>query len=160
MKAYVKEVRCRQLREDDLETRVLWLQDNRVRDGITISYWPDMGSMKRWFEGRVVSNAYADYVLDGPFGERYAMFGLAFDSARREASFYGYVNPQMFGHGIGRVMMNHVKALAELERLESIWLETKCGNVRARRLYEGAGFQIHGHSKDGNRVRMRLQCAR
>jgi ribosomal protein S18 acetylase RimI-like enzyme len=65
------------------------------------------------------------------------------DAASRRAKLSKlYLLPALHGHGIGRQMVQHVRARSvELGALE-IWLQVNKQNIRAIRAYERAGFGI------------------
>jgi ribosomal-protein-alanine N-acetyltransferase len=58
------------------------------------------------------------------------------------------VRGDLQGHGLGRLMLDHVVAIARRIRMESILLEVRPSNVRALKIYEQYGFIRIGLRKD------------
>ena len=54
------------------------------------------------------------------------------------------VAPAGWGSGIGRVLLDAALAEAKQRRIESVYLEVRDSNVRARRLYQSRGFEEVG----------------
>ncbi len=52
------------------------------------------------------------------------------------------VHPELQGRGVGRFLLEHAEAVARDEGAVSLTLMTADTNVRARRLFTSAGFQI------------------
>ena len=55
-----------------------------------------------------------------------------------------WVAPMFRGQGIGRALLDEVIAWANAERAACVELRVTCGDSRARRLYDGAGFKPIG----------------
>jgi len=54
------------------------------------------------------------------------------------------VAPAGWGVGIGRALLDAALAEAKQRRIESVYLEVRDSNVRARRLYQSRGFEEVG----------------
>jgi ribosomal-protein-alanine N-acetyltransferase len=54
------------------------------------------------------------------------------------------VAPAGWGSGIGRALLDAALAEAKQRRIESVYLEVRDSNVRARRLYQSRGFEEVG----------------
>ena len=58
------------------------------------------------------------------------------------------VRGDLHGHGLGRLMLGHMAALAQRMRLDSILLEVRPSNLRALSIYQQYGFVRIGRRKD------------
>lgn len=54
------------------------------------------------------------------------------------------VAPEGWGRGIGRALLDAALAEATQRRIESVYLEVRDSNARARRLYQSRGFEEVG----------------
>jgi GNAT superfamily N-acetyltransferase len=56
-----------------------------------------------------------------------------------------FVHPEMWGHGVGRQLLQglHERASERGWRRTTLW--TRASNARAQRLYEGQGYRRSGH---------------
>lgn len=150
-------LRCRPLEAGDLPERVRWLEHPAIRDGITITYWPRLEDMSRWFASSRFDPGRHDYVVEDEAGSLVAMFGLQATDDGADAVYYGYVNPNLLGRGIGTATV--ALAVDEARRIgvSRIVLETKRGNTAARRTYEKAGFgYVDGAAVEASKVQMAL----
>jgi len=57
------------------------------------------------------------------------------------------VSPAGWGGGIGRALLDAALAEAVLRRIDSVYLEVRDSNERARRLYQSRGFEEVGRRK-------------
>lgn len=57
------------------------------------------------------------------------------------------VNPEAWGAGIGRMLLDAALAEAALREAENVYLEVRDSNERARRLYKSRGFEEVGRRK-------------
>lgn len=130
----------RPLAEGDLDTRVEWLSDPAVRDGITIDFWPGREEMRRWFAVAQADRARADFVcVDLREDTPLAMAGWLTEDDT-VGSLYIYVGPSAQGRGIGRRTMQILEARARETGLKELRLETKVGNEAAQKMYRRLGY--------------------
>ena len=57
------------------------------------------------------------------------------------------VNPDAWGGGVGRMLLDAALAEAGLRKAENVYLEVRDSNERARRLYKSRGFEEVGRRK-------------
>lgn len=137
------------LAQEHLETRVAWLSDERVRQGVSLAFTPEIEAMTSWFTEASASPDRWDWVGVDPNGSLVSMCGLhrTEDGA---ASLYIYVAPDHHGKGLGRDTMILLQAQARRLGFARLDLETPAANEPARRLYERLGFvrsevPVEGH---------------
>ena len=66
-----------------------------------------------------------------------------------------FVHPDRWGHGIGRMLLQHLLAEARVRTYTRCQLWTHADNERAQKLYEGLGFRRSGREIDddmGDRI--------
>lgn len=150
-------LRTRRLEHKDLAERVAWLSDSRVRDGITIAFWPTMHGMEQWW-GRASQDTRRDdfCVIDGDSAP-VAMFGWTVEGPST-ASLYLYVHPERHGERIGSRSLRMMQRVARDHGIETLTLETKEDNAVALRLYMGAGFEET--DRVGDKILMSAAVAR
>ncbi|UNX56305.1 GNAT family N-acetyltransferase [Georgenia sp. TF02-10] len=136
-------ITCVPLGEEHLPTRVEWLNDPRVRAGITISFQAALDDTVAWFRKAAEDETRADFVCLSQDGSTVSMFGFT-DISDATASLYLYVAPEMHGKGVGRLTMVHLLREAQRLGLTEVRLEVKAKNTSAVRLYERFGFQVTG----------------
>lgn len=51
-----------------------------------------------------------------------------------------YVDPQVQGRGIGRLLLRHAESLAQADDHAGLWLTAWAGNAKARAFYRAAGY--------------------
>ncbi|MBT2495020.1 GNAT family N-acetyltransferase [Microbacterium sp. ISL-59] len=141
------------LAEEHLETRVSWLNDDRVRAGISISFAADIDSTVRWFASTRSSSDRWDWVGVTPAGVSVSMCGLL-RVEESTASLYIYVDPDQHKNGFGRDTMSILIANARRLGFDRLELETPADNEPARRLYESLGFSIVGTREDGKKLHL------
>lgn len=132
-------LRTRELMEDDLATRVAWLQDPEVRAGISIDFWPDIDGMQSWFERTISDDTRRDYVCIDEYSNPASMFGFT-NINGSAATIYVFADPDRLNQGIGRNTMVQLLKVAGENNFTNLSLETKTTNDRAFRLYERFGF--------------------
>lgn len=144
----------RPLGSEDLATRVDWLRDPSIRQGISIDFWPDLESMKEWFDKASQDSKRVDYVTyDRRTGSTEGMVGLV-SSAEDSGELYIYINPQSQGRGYGRQSMQLLMTKAREIGLSEIHLETKVGNERSLRLYQRLGFRLSDDQPAESKIAM------
>ncbi len=99
----------------------------------------DEASTSDWMRHVVVANQSVWVAVDG---ERL----LGFAALEKKWLEHLYVDPEMQGGGVGRMLLQAVKDA----RPQGLWLHVFTRNFRARRFYEAAGFVLAKES-DGNR---------
>lgn len=57
------------------------------------------------------------------------------------------VAPAWQGHGHGRALLERLETLARARGDETLWLEVRSGNARARRLYDQRGYLEQGRRR-------------
>ena len=149
-----KDLAIRPLQSDDLETRVEWLRDPSIREGISISFWPDLDSTKTWYDRAEQDPTRIDYVTyDRLTGKAEGMLGLV-SLTEESGELYIYINPESQGRGYGRQSMQLLMAKARQRGLAEIRLETKTGNERSTRLYQRLGFRLSDRQPDDSKIAM------
>lgn len=135
-----EDLTLRPFAEIDIPTRVEWLSDERVRNGISISFWPTEEEMRTWYTSAQSNDCRTDYTaIDTVTQEPQAMCGFT-DIREGSASLYIYVNPNSQAQGLGTQAMQLLLTRARQRGLSKLMLETKRTNVRAQRFYTRLGF--------------------
>jgi len=124
-----------------LETRVKWLNDPSIRQGITIDFFPDLESTMNWFESLKTSLDRRDWVYTDRSGEPVAMGGIH-GIGHTENKLYIYVNPKKHGCGHGSSVIRRLIRNARSFGADTLSLEVKETNENAIRMYERAGFTL------------------
>lgn len=127
------------LTEKWLQTRVDWLNDPIIQEGITISFEPNIDDTFRWFESIEGREDRRDWVYVDQDGESVAMAGLM-GVGTPDLSLYIYVSPTQQGKGYGRMAIDRLIYRARTYGGHRLHLEVKESNSRAVQLYEHAGF--------------------
>lgn len=138
-------ITLRELQVCDLQTRVNWMNDERINATLNIQLPITLESTQAWFE-RIQSNdtrADLTFIEDG---EIVAMGGFTnIDRSVNKAELYIFVHPDMKGRGIGT---QSVRLMCEYGfkdvGLNKIYLHTNSDNLSACRLYEKVGFILEG----------------
>lgn len=147
----------RRLELKDLPSRVKWLRDPEVREGITIAYWPDQEAMEAWFASAIKDDSRIDYTaVDRSSGLPKAMCGLT-KISDESAELYIYVDPDSLGLGLGKQTMQMLVAKARQLEIGELKLETKIGNRRAKRMYESLGFTTSETNSISGKRKMRMK---
>ncbi|MEO9247700.1 GNAT family N-acetyltransferase [Citricoccus nitrophenolicus] len=131
----------RPLERGDLPLRVEWLRSPSIREGVSITFWPDLDSTEQWFDRVLKDPGRLDFVAyDRSSGSVQGMMGLVgiHDGV---ADLYIYVNPQSHGQGFGRQMMQLLMTKAREGGVTRLQLETKKSNTASLKLYRRLGFQ-------------------
>lgn len=137
-KSHASSLTLRPLMEGDLATRVRWLSDPSIRQGISIEFWPEAQSMKAWFSRACLDATRRDYVLaDGD--SVMAMVGLT-NISEASAELYIYVDPNRHRMGYGKKSMYALFSEAAALGMNHLTLETR--SEVAKNMYAGLGFTI------------------
>lgn len=149
----------RRLEYGDLETRVEWLNDERVNSTLNISLPVSLESTQAWFERNKENEKRIDFSFEED-GILVAMGGYTdIDKEKGEAELYIFVDPDQKGKGIGFRSVSLMCDYAfETMGLKKIILYSNGDNGAARHLYEKIGFVLesiveggienHGVAKD------------
>lgn len=149
----------RRLEYGDLETRVEWLNDERVNSTLNISLPVSLESTQAWFERNKENEKRIDFSFEDD-GILVAMGGYTdIDKEKGEAELYIFVDPDQKGKGIGFRSVSLMCDYAfETMGLKKIILYSNGDNGAARHLYEKIGFVLesiveggienHGVAKD------------
>ncbi len=113
----------------------------RLSEPHTASYREDFGSedMSRFLDYLKHGLSFAAYRDD-----RLAGFAICerMDWNRVVRVWEFHVHPDCMRSGVGRMLMNHVAAVAQKNEYRALWLETQNTNVRAIRFYRSVGFEV------------------
>ncbi|WP_176554611.1 GNAT family N-acetyltransferase [Georgenia sp. 311] len=146
-------ITCVPLVEEHLPARVEWLNDPRVRAGITISFQASLEDTVTWFRKAAEDETRADFACVSQDGSPVSMFGIT-DIADGSAALYLYVAPDLHAKGIGRLTMVHLLKEAQRLGLTEVRLEVKAENTSAVRLYERFGFHVTGEVPGEAKLKM------
>lgn len=103
-------------------------------------YWSEEGMKNELSQPK----AYYCVAKVGDFTVGYAGFWLIADEAEIMKV---AVDPQYRKKGIGNLLLNWILEEAGKMGAKSVFLEVRCSNKPARRLYEANGFEIYGTRK-------------
>lgn len=122
-----------------LATRVEWLTDDRVSDGVSLTFVPELDSTTKWFEVVKADKSRRDWIYTDAEARPVAMCGLG-GVGTPDAHLYIYVNPSLQGRGYGRAAMGKLCVRARSLGVHRLHLEVKNCNERALSLYRDLGF--------------------
>lgn len=128
------------LSEEWLETRVQWLNDPGIREGITISFEANITDTYKWFESVNENLSRRDWVYLNELGEPVAMAGLS-GVGTPDLTLYIYVGPSQQGNGYGGMVINRLIYRARTYGGYRLRIEVKQSNEIAMKLYEKRGFE-------------------
>lgn len=127
------------LAEEHLATRTRWLNDFRIRDGISITFTPTIEGMREWFATILDDGSRTDWVGISPNTHQpVSMCGVKVTG--RSAVLYIYVDPEHHGHGVGFDTMIVLLSHCRQAGIRELRLETPTSNVRALNMYKRLGF--------------------
>lgn len=137
--------RC--LREQDLVTRVVWLNTPSLVNNMSIQGEITLQGTQQWYE-RVskIPNRY-DVVLEEG-GELMAMGGLTnYVEETRSIESYLFVNPQAQSKGIGTLILHQMVGFA-LSKLscDNVFAYVMPSNTPSMRVHRKVGFQVVDNS--------------
>ena len=137
----------RLLQENDLSTRVEWMNDSRINSTLNIQLPVTIESTQSWFNKVNSDDSRRDFSFVEN-GQVVAMGGLtSIDTNDGKAELYIFVSPELKGKGIGT---KSVRLLCEhgfnVIKLNKIYLNANADNIAACRLYEKLGFQMDGYT--------------
>ena len=102
--------------------------------------------LARMYDTEVIRREMAEGVmwhLVRHHGEPVGFISCGFDDPARRVKLHKlYLLPRLHGQGLGRRMLDHVKAQAVLRNAREILLHVNKQNTRAIRSYERAGFRV------------------
>ncbi|MDO5721848.1 MAG: GNAT family N-acetyltransferase [Actinomycetaceae bacterium] len=150
----VDQYSLRRLRECDLQTRVDWMRDERVSQGITLNYEPTIEGMRKWFEGIQKNASRRDFVIVDGADEVVAMVGFT-GICDFGAKLYIFVDPNRQGSGLGTIAMRILEKYGYHQLWDHLKLETKVGNSRQVNFYQRLGYVVEGERND--KILMRKQ---
>lgn len=139
-------LRYRLLIEDDLETRVKWMNDPRIYQ--TMHFTPPITIEKtnEWFLKNKVSNSRRDFVLEDEKGQLLVMSGLTGREAPiNKSESYTFVNPDIKGKGLGKlsVSLNCWYAFY-IWKINKVWAFIDSDNIASLKVYTTVGFKTEG----------------
>lgn len=137
--APVDELTEEPLSEEWLPTRVQWLDDPKIRKGISISFKPNIEDTSRWFDSARKNPARRDWVYLNEAGEPVAMAGLD-GVGTPDLILYIYVGSAMHGNGYGSMVMPRLIYRAKTYGGYRLHLDVKKSNAVAIHMYEKFGF--------------------
>lgn len=138
-------MKIRRLQKEDLQTRVEWMNNEKVYSSMHFSVPVVMENTVRWFENNIGNEKRADVAFEED-GEIVAFGGLTgVDPTLKKAELYIFVNPniQAKGYGTKATMQLCEYGFNELG-LHKIYLETNSDNYGAQKVYERCGFKLEG----------------
>lgn len=124
-----------------LETRVSWLSDREISNGVSLSFVPDIDGMSSWLDRVGKDTTRRDWVYLDTSGQPVAMCGLA-GVGTSEGTLYIYVNPTLHRRGFGRLSMRRLIRRAQSFGMKRLHLEVKRENAAAIQLYRSLGFNF------------------
>lgn len=144
MSAFVGSAPVDQLTEEPLSekwlfTRVQWLDDPKIRQGITISFKPNMSDTSKWFASVREDPSRRDWVYLNKAGEPVAMAGLD-GVGTPDLNLYIYVGSTHHGNGYGSMVMKRLIYRSRTYGGHRLHLDVKKFNKIAIRMYEKSGF--------------------
>ena len=138
-------MKIRRLQKEDLQTRVEWMNNEKVYSSMHFSVPVVMENTVRWFENNIGNEKRADVAFEED-GEIVAFGGLTgVDPTLKKAELYIFVNPniQAKGYGTKATMQLCEYGFNELG-LHKIYLKTNSDNYGAQKVYERCGFKLEG----------------
>lgn len=146
---WLRNMRIRELQQEDLATRVQWMNDPRVYGSMHFDVPIVMENTIRWFE-RNRGNATRSDVVFTDDKDRIVGFGglTSISESPRMAELYVFVNPasQQRGLGTQATLLLCQWGFARLG-LHKIYLLTNEDNAPAIGAYEKCGFRLEGRHR-------------
>jgi len=151
------EVTLVDLTEAHLQLRTDWLSDPIIREGVSISFEPDLASMHAWFARVKADRTRRDWVAMDASGAPLGMVGLH-GVGTSALELYIYLNPMLIGQGFGSKVMAALEKRALSLGAHELILETQTSNARALRFYSRLGFrEFDRNGLQENKVAMRKE---
>lgn len=145
MNERLKEMRIRELRFDDLQTRVQWMNDPKVYSSMHFDLPVLMDNTISWYERIKNNESRSDVVFIED--ERIVAFGGLTSKTEdtKKAELYIFVSPdsQHSGLGTAATLLLCEWGFTKLG-LNKIYLYTNEDNLAAIRVYEKCGFVLEG----------------
>lgn len=127
----------------DVETRVWWMRDERIRRYMQLPVEFTVDSTREWYHDICRDPWRDDFVVfDSETGQLLSMLGLKSRPGEDQGTLYIFVNPEAHGQGIGRASVRLLAEWARSSRYGSLDLTVNERNQGAVRLYETQGFQL------------------
>lgn len=151
-----KMIILRPIRQEDLETRVEWMNNPRVYSSMHFEIPVTLDNTLKWFDRNKGMTNRHDVAFER-IGESFnieeeliAFGGLtSIDPVLRKAELYIFVSPFLQHQGLG---LQATKLLCEYGfselGLNKIYLETNEDNFAAQRVYERCGFVLEGRLRE------------
>lgn len=138
-------MKIRRLQKEDLQTRVEWMNNEKVYSSMHFSVPVVMENTMRWFENNIGNDKRADVAFEED-GEIVAFGGLTgVDPTLKKAELYIFVNPKIQAKGYGtKATMQLCEYGFNEMGLHKIYLETNSDNYGAQKVYERCGFKLEG----------------
>src|SRR5690606_38900289 len=139
-------ISAKYLAEEDLMTRVVWINDPRINNSMFFEIPATLQKTKDWFIANVGNKRRVDFSFFDDNRILIAMGGFTgIDATNCHAEFYVMVNPDMQGLGVGKRISKWMFNYAFLKfDLHKIFLYTNDSNVKAYKIYEDASFRLEG----------------
>ena len=146
----------RRLQKEDLQTRVLWMNNPAIYTSMHFTLPITLESTEKWYANNIGNEKRADVVLLED-DEIVAFAGITnIDFTLHKGESYTFVSPDMQGKGIGtrarKMVLDY--AFGELG-LNKVYAYTNEDNIASCRLSEKLGFKLEGRfrqeyiNKDG-----------
>lgn len=135
----------RHICEDDLPTRVSWMNHPKVYSSMHYEIPVQLDKTLIWFRQNQGSKNRVDIVFE-EYGKLVAMGGLTgIDYLIGKAELYIFVDPFNQSSGIGTVATKELcKYGFETLGLNKIYLVTNESNIAAQKVYSKVGFKLEG----------------
>ena len=135
----------RGLIEEDLPTRVQWMNDPRVYGSMHFDVPILLENTINWYNNNIGNNKRVDVVFEVD-KQLVAMGGLTnINHITQMAELYIFVNPNLQRGGIGTQATKLLCKMGfDMCNLEKIYLLTNENNNSARKVYEKCGFSLEG----------------
>lgn len=138
-------LRYRLLKEDDLETRVEWMNDPRIYQTMHFTPPITIDKTRAWFDNNRGSDVRRDFVLEDD-GIIVVMNGLTGKSSPiNKVESYTIVNPDIKGKGYGKTSLCLKCWYAfYIWKVNKVWAYVDSDNIASLRMCDSIGFKREG----------------
>lgn len=150
-----KKVILRLFSQEDIYTRVCWMNDERVYPYMGFTPPISIENTKSWATRVNNDSTRVDFTIINTDDEIVAFGGLTgINNQVGKGEFYIFVNPGMHRQGYGKLATVAICRYAFMVLgLHKIYLIANESNISARKLYEHVGFVLEGKMRDEKLVK-------
>lgn len=132
--------------ELDIQTRVNWINDQKINQNMSFDVPATYEKTLSWFKNNINNTQRVDFTFENQKNEIVAMGGLSpIDQKNCNGEYYLMINPDMLGRGIGtrasKWICNYGFIVLQLNKIYSYTSEH---NVASCKMQENIGLKLEG----------------